>query len=288
MARRVLVTRPEPGAARTAKRLAALGFEPVLLPLTHTIALPVAVDCVVLPGAGRPPPLTPLHKGEGNTGTPIFPKIAGADRRDTPAESPSPLWGGVRDGGTALVVAVTSANAIRHAPPELLAALAHLPCHAVGEKTAQAARGAGFSAVRAGPGNAETLAGEIAASLAGQGLVYPCGRVRFAGFEQRLRAAGVRVFPIETYDTVALPYDDEAVATCLDGRPVDAVLLYSARAAGAMAAFARRPALVPLLGNATFACLSSRVAGALATVAGDRIRVSREPNEEALFRLLSP
>lgn len=41
MARRVLVTRPEPGASRTAGRLAALGHEPVVLPLTETQPLPV-------------------------------------------------------------------------------------------------------------------------------------------------------------------------------------------------------------------------------------------------------
>jgi uroporphyrinogen-III synthase len=35
MGGRVLITRPEPGAARTAKRLQALGFEPVCLPLTE-------------------------------------------------------------------------------------------------------------------------------------------------------------------------------------------------------------------------------------------------------------
>jgi len=40
MARRVLVTRPEPEASRTAERLAALGFEPLVLPLTRTAALP--------------------------------------------------------------------------------------------------------------------------------------------------------------------------------------------------------------------------------------------------------
>lgn len=33
---RVLVTRPDPGATRTAERLKALGFEPVVLPLTET------------------------------------------------------------------------------------------------------------------------------------------------------------------------------------------------------------------------------------------------------------
>ena len=37
---RVLVTRPEPGASRTAKRLSALGHEPVLLPLTGIAPLP--------------------------------------------------------------------------------------------------------------------------------------------------------------------------------------------------------------------------------------------------------
>ncbi|RWD19075.1 MAG: uroporphyrinogen-III synthase, partial [Mesorhizobium sp.] len=37
---RVLVTRPEPGASRTAQRLEEMGFQPILLPLTETVALP--------------------------------------------------------------------------------------------------------------------------------------------------------------------------------------------------------------------------------------------------------
>jgi uroporphyrinogen-III synthase len=40
---RVLVTRPEPQAAATARRLDELGYEPVILPLTQTVALPVDV-----------------------------------------------------------------------------------------------------------------------------------------------------------------------------------------------------------------------------------------------------
>lgn len=35
----VLVTRPEPGASATAKRLAAMGFAPIVLPLTEIVAL---------------------------------------------------------------------------------------------------------------------------------------------------------------------------------------------------------------------------------------------------------
>jgi uroporphyrinogen-III synthase len=39
--KRVLVTRPEPSATETARRLIELGFEPVVLPLTETRALPI-------------------------------------------------------------------------------------------------------------------------------------------------------------------------------------------------------------------------------------------------------
>jgi uroporphyrinogen-III synthase len=52
--RRVLVTRPEPGASETAARLEALGFEAVVLPLTRIAPLagpeptPNAVDAVVV------------------------------------------------------------------------------------------------------------------------------------------------------------------------------------------------------------------------------------------------
>lgn len=41
---RVLVTRPEPGAGQTASRLAAMGHEPVILPLSRIRRLDVATD----------------------------------------------------------------------------------------------------------------------------------------------------------------------------------------------------------------------------------------------------
>jgi uroporphyrinogen-III synthase len=56
MRRRVLVTRPEPGASATAARLAEHGFEPVVLPLTRIVplvpaALPEGIDIVVATSA---------------------------------------------------------------------------------------------------------------------------------------------------------------------------------------------------------------------------------------------
>ncbi|MDM8352398.1 uroporphyrinogen-III synthase, partial [Brevundimonas diminuta] len=49
--RRVWVTRAEPGAARTADRLTALGFTPITAPLLTLEPLPGALDAVPAPAA---------------------------------------------------------------------------------------------------------------------------------------------------------------------------------------------------------------------------------------------
>lgn len=229
---RVLVTRPEPGASRTAQRLQDMGFQPILLPLTETAALPLG---------------------------PV-----------------------VRD---AAAVAVTSANAVRHAPKEIIAALAGLPCHAVGKRTAEAARAAGFLAVSEGPGDALALADALA-GLSGKTIAYLCGRVRFPAFEARLQAVGVQVRAVETYDTVTLDYSGDAIVERLSGQPVEAALLYSAKAATALQTLIRRPALRDLFENTLVFALSARIAAALDDVAGEKIRIAREPHEEALLELL--
>jgi uroporphyrinogen-III synthase len=231
------VTRPEPGAGRTAARLRELGVEPVVLPLSETRALPVPVTAV--------------------------PDDAAA-------------------------VAVTSVNAIRHAPPVLLGRLADLPCHAVGRRTGDAARAAGFRQVFEGPGDALGLAAGIAGKLVGETLVYLCGRERFAGFEERLAVTGVRVCPLETYETVAMDHSDEAVLAAFSGKPVDAALLYSAKAADAARNLIARPVLRRLFDGMQVYALSERIAAAYGSAQSGRpIHIAPAPTEEALLALLA-
>ena len=229
----MLVTRPEPGAARTAAKLAGLGFEPVVLPLSRTVALNVV----------------------------SVPADAGA-------------------------VAVTSANALRHASPDLIGKLSHLPCYAVGARTAEAARQAGFTHVEEGPGDAAGLAERIAAGFSGR-LAYLCGRVRFAGFEERLAASGVPVDALEVYDTVTIGHDAESVSEILEGRPVEAVLLYSAVAAQAMRGVLQRENLRPLFEKAEYFALSKRIAEALGAESAVMVNVAEQPSEPALLALLA-
>ncbi|WP_269931948.1 uroporphyrinogen-III synthase [Aminobacter sp. HY435] len=231
---RVLVTRPDPGATRTARRLETLGFEPVILPLSETRPLPVARDSVPL---------------------------------------------------KAKAVAVTSANALRHAPSGLVERLSGLPCHAVGARTAESARRAGFFSVSEGPGDAAGLAEMIATELGETTLAYLCGRVRMPEFEKRLFAYGIKVVPIETYDTVALAPPRSAVSQALSGQPIDAVLVYSARAAAALGVLMEVHAEADLLlRNARCCCMSARIAAAFG--GGLNVEVALDPNEDALLALL--
>lgn len=212
-----------------------MGFQPVLLPLTETVALPA--DAGLVPD-------------------------------------------------DAAAIAVTSANAVRHAPKAVIAALADLPCHAVGARTAEAARKMGFSSVIEGSGDAEALAESIASSLPGKAIAYLCGRVRFPVFEQRLKEAGVQVCAVETYDTLPVRHSDETILALLSGQPVDAVLLYSAKAAGAMQVLAKRPSLQEAFEKTRVFALSARIAAAFDDGAGKSIRIAEEPDEEALLALL--
>jgi uroporphyrinogen-III synthase len=236
MGGRVLITRPEPGAARTGERLRTLGFEPVRLPLTEI--------------------------------------------RLIAAELPS---GHIFD-----AVAVSSANAVRHARPSLLRALAGLPVFVVGRRTAEAATEAGLATPTVGPGDGQGLAALMASRLPrGARIAYLCGRVRAHGFEGTLRAAGIEAVPVETYDTAILDYTDEELKAALGSEALDAVLLYSRVAAEAFLKLTDRSVTSPLLARAIFICMSERAAGPAMAVWGRRVRIAGEPSEEAMLARLA-
>ncbi|WP_309085064.1 uroporphyrinogen-III synthase [Chelativorans sp.] len=234
--RRVLVTRPEPGASITAAKLLQLGFEPVVLPLTRIVALPLTE---------WPPPRT-----------------FGA-------------------------AAVTSANAIRHAPAGLLKELAHLPVYAVGETTGEVARKAGLRVAVSQAGDAEHLAQRIAEAAApGTRILLLCGRLRRDRLEQDLAGAGFGVVPLETYDTVKVPLAEGELHDAVSGAPIDAVLLYSAVAAELFANLATRGPVAPLLESANYFVISERVARVLPKAIAGRAHIAREPTEEAVLSML--
>ena len=165
-------------------------------------------------------------------------------------------------------VLLTSANAARTAG-EALGALTHLPCFAVGEATAQAARTAGFAEVL--PGRSDGAA--AVAAMADEGVrraLHLCGREHIplehdhVTIERRIvyAADAVRALPRAAWE--ALP---EAVA-----------LLHSPRASRLFAE------LLPERGEVRIAALSPAVADAAGGGWAAKEAAAR-PTDEALLEL---
>jgi len=103
---------------------------------------------------------------------------------------------------------MTSANAARLGGPQLRS-LRELPCYAVGEATAEAARAAGWEEVRTGDGDAARLADMAAGEGAGR-LLHLCGEDRRRIAEERIEITPVVVYRSDP--VTALPAEARAAA----------------------------------------------------------------------------
>lgn len=184
-------------------------------------------------------------------------------------------------------VAITSPNALRHAPSALVDQLRLLPVFAVGHSSAASAREHGLNLAACGNAGAKDLAWLIAASLdRGSLIAYPCGRVRRPEFERALTAAGYLIQPIETYDTAIVSYSTETVRKICKPAPFDAVLVHSSKAADALGRLTAQDNIPQITDKTLFFCLSARIGRALQPVASDRLIAAGRPDESELLDLL--
>lgn len=216
--RRVWVTRARPDADRTADRLTALGYEPVMQPLLQVVDLDL------------PPPDL--------------------------------------DGIAAL--AFTSRNGVRAFAG--LTPRRDRPVFTVGDATAQACREEGFAEVISADGDATGLGRLIAQTGPDGPVLWPTARA--PGADLTGLAAPARVVALAVYETVEAPIGPPPA--------FDAVLLHSARAAGALSARLSPDAARGRLAVA----LSPAVAAALSGLPFAEVRIAAAPDEAALLEAL--
>jgi len=233
---RLLLTRPQPDAARTAVALRALGHEPIVAPLIG-IEIVSEVD---------------------------------------------------RDGGPWAAILLTSANALWS-----IAGFAwrddwrDLPIFAVGDRTAQAVRDAGFTAVTSAGGNVNDLAALVAAHLNPPArLLYLTGEDRSGDLAGALRARGFVVDMVVVYRAMVAETLPAQAATALT-RGIDGVLHYSRRSAEAFVAATQRAGLQEAaFQKPAHFCLSAQVAEPLAQAGAADIRIAPRPVEADLIGLI--
>ena len=233
---RLLVTRPEADAERTATALRACGHTVVVAPLLR---------------------IEPVEDAE----------IAA---------------------GPFAAILVTSANAaLAIARHQRFAELRALPVFAVGGRSAQAMRAAGFADVTSADGDVRDLARLVAQRVkGGASLLYLAGADRAGDLAGRLSGQGFVVRTVVIYRAIAAAALPSAAADALAGG-VDGVLHFSRRSAEAFLRAVRDAgAGDDALRKPMHFCISANAAEALVAAGAADIRIAAEPTESALMALV--
>ena len=163
-----------------------------------------------------------------------------------------------------------------------------LPLFAVGGRTAEAARAAGFEDVRIAAGDAESLADLLRLTLPRPArLLYLAGRDRKPALAAALDAAGYRVETVEVYAAEAVERWPASALDALRSGSVDVALHYSRRSVEIALRLAEQDGLVDALLLIHHACLSADVAEPLRRRRAASIAVAERPDEDALLDLLT-
>ncbi len=160
------------------------------------------------------------------------------------------------------------------------------PVFAVGERTAEPLRAAGFADVSVAEGDAVSLVRLILGTLApGPTLLHVTARHHKEEPALSLRAAGFTILQWEAYEAEAVAtLPDNAVEALRSGQ-IDAALHYSRRSADLVIRLAGEAGLASSLLGIPHFCLSADVAAPL-TSAGATTLVAEAPLDEALLGLL--
>ena len=189
--------------------------------------------------------------------------------------------------GAVLVTSANAARAIAAHPrrTELVAS----PAFAVGRRSAEAARAAGFADVAAADGDAADLARLVAARAAPhRALLYLAGHDRAADLEGSLAGHGLTVRTVVVYRAVAEARLPPAVHAMLAAGRADGVLHYSLRSAATFVAAAGAMELEIKSLNMMHYCLSAPIADMLRQAGAANVAAAAHPDEPALLRLIDP
>ena len=186
--------------------------------------------------------------------------------------------------GTWSAIVITSANALQ-AVPATADGVKPLPVFAVGDRSAEAARRAGFAEVSSANGDIKGLLRLVAARAVGAKapLLYLAGEDRAGDLVAQLAARGIEAEMKVVYRIVAEVFPP-VLAAALESGDVDAVLHFSRRSAELFVEGARSSGVAGPAEDVRHLCLSSQVAEPLA--GASRIAVAARPEEAGLIALL--
>ena len=186
-------------------------------------------------------------------------------------------------------VLLTSVNAVRAITgTALMARLAALPVFAVGGRTAEAARAAGFVHVRSADGDMDALADLVVRQRepTATALIYLAGEDRAGDLAGALAHHGISVRAVVVYRVVAATALPSGLGAQLAAGAIDGVLHFSRRSAETYLACAKGAGLVDRALTGWHYCLSANVAAPLLDAGATHVMVADRPDEAAVLDLV--
>ena len=188
-------------------------------------------------------------------------------------------------------IIVTSANALRAIEPQLPGhRWLKLPLFTVGDRTAAAARRAGFSKIISAAGDSQDLRELILAKARGKKrefgrgpLLYLAGADLSRDLAGELGELGLTVVTRTTYRMVASSDLPPEALEAIAANQVQAVLHYSARSARVFVDAVRAAGVEISALAVPQCCISANVATVLREAGASRVALASSPDENSLF-----
>lgn len=182
-----------------------------------------------------------------------------------------------------LLTSANGARALARRTPERA-----MPVLAVGDRTAQAAEAAGFTAVDSADGDVTTLADLVRRRLRPDdgAVLHVCAGTVAGDLAGDLTAAGFEVRRAVLYDTRPAGRFSPAGRQALADGALDGVLLYSPRTAATFVRLVQAERLDNCCRRLTMFALSPAVAEAAGDLPWGATRVAARPRQDALLALL--
>src|SRR5665213_824191 len=187
--------------------------------------------------------------------------------------------------GAIIITSANAATAVATHPAR--DELIKLPLYAVGRRSADAARMAGFSDVTAAGGDLDDLLRLVNARRpdATAPVLYLAGEDRSGDLIGDLAVHGIAAELAVVYRAVTVPFPPSLVAALTEGA-VDAVLHFSRRSADNYLAGAKKAGIEQQALKVRHFCLSAQVSEPLVKANAGNIAVARRPDEASLIALI--
>ena len=195
-----------------------------------------------------------------------------------------PLSAAIPDLGRYRALAFTSANGVRIFADRSAERL--LPAYAVGMRTADSLRKAGFTDVRVASGDAEALAEFIRETLGGGGLLlHICGK-NVARDMGMLLAPAIAVDSLALYEAVPADTFSKPLVDGLYACTIDSVLFFSVRTATTFGTLLRKFGLAEMITPISALCLSNQVAAEAEKLPWRKVLAATQPTPRSVIALL--